>query len=68
MRKRPTQKQRILNALRAAGNRGVTTGEMMDMGIGQYQTRIYELRESHVIRSRRMDGTMAHVYWLEVEA
>lgn len=54
-----TRKQLALHLLEEAGERGITTGELMKAGVGsRYGARLLELRaEGHIIESVRLrDG------------
>lgn len=58
-----SQKEQILHALRAAGSRGVSNGELNRMGIFRYSARILELRHAgHVIRTVTGKGGLARFY------
>lgn len=43
--KKPTQGVRIIRALKQAGNHGITSRDMINMGIFKYSSRIAELRK-----------------------
>lgn len=53
--KSPTQRDRILAALREAGPRGLTTPELLQAGGFRYSSRLRELRQQgHVITSESL--------------
>ena len=64
-----SQKSRILRKLRASLKCGLTTGELMEMGIAQFQTRIFELRrDGYDITCDPIEGSAQHLYKLEASA
>jgi hypothetical protein len=55
-----SKRRQVLDLLRAAGTRGVTTAELLEAGVGaRYSARLLELRrEGHVIEAQRVrDGS-----------
>lgn len=49
-----TQRQRVLHLLREAGDRGVHSFEMIQLGIPRVAARVHELQQDgHTIRSER---------------
>lgn len=66
--KRPSQRDKILAALRAAGSRGLSTSEMLRCGGFRYSSRLRELRQqNHVITSEPV-GNGCFKYVLHHEA
>lgn len=58
-----TQKQKVLQALRAAGPLGVTNRQLHDLGVWRYSARILELRHAgHAIRTENHKGGLARFY------
>lgn len=66
--KRPSQRDRILAALRAAGSHGLTTPELLQAGGFRYSSRLRELRQQgHVITSEPLGDSLFR-YTLQQEA
>lgn len=60
-----SQRETVLQALRDAGDRGVTNGELNRLGIFRYSARIHELRQAgHTIRTENGEGGLA-TFFLE---
>lgn len=66
--KSPNQRDRILDALRAAGRRGLTTPEVLKVGGFRYSSRLRELRIQGNTISCKSLGESLFLYTLESEA
>lgn len=57
--KRPSQTTQIIRALRNAGTQGITSRDMINLGIFKYSSRIAELRrDGYVIVATRIKESL----------
>lgn len=57
--KRPSQTTQIVRALKNAGSQGITSRDMINMGIFKYSSRIAELRrDGYVIVATRIKESL----------